>query len=82
MADLSDLKYPDQLSGLTFYDGDEWMGGIDWLVSGTPGRTYKFNEVRPINIGDYFSASEIGDSTKIKYAPLCKLLNNSEVKLK
>lgn len=82
MADLSDLKYPEQLSGLAFYDGDEWMGGIDWLVSGTPGRTYKFGEVRPINIGDYFVAADIDDPTVIKYAVLCKLLNNCEVRLK
>ena len=82
MADLTDLKFPGKLPGLTFYDGDEWMGGIDWLVTGTPGRTYRFGEVRPVNLGDYFSANEIGDPAVIKHAPICKLLNNCEIKLK
>ena len=82
MADLSDLKFPEKLPGLTFYDGDEWMGGIDWLATGTPGRCYRFEEVRMINLGDYFSASELGNPNIERFADLVTLPNNAKVKIR
>lgn len=82
MAELTELKFPEKLPGLTFYDGDEWMGGLDWLVSGTPGRTYSFSDVRLINMGDYFSAEEIGNPAIPKrYADCVTLLNNTKIKI-
>ena len=84
MADkeLTQMTFPEKLNGLALYDGDEWLGGVDWLVTGTPGRTYSFNSVRAVNLGDYFSAGELGNPNIERYAEILRLPNNCPVKLK
>lgn len=78
MADLNDMTFPDKLTGLAFYDGDDWSGGIDWLVSGTPGRTYTFGDVRKYLITNIFPTRVLNEE---RFFNLVRLLNNCVIKI-
>ena len=81
MPDLDEMFFPEAISSINLANGESYDGGIVFPAGAMAGNYFKFKTINYINIGDYFTAAEIGVAGIEKYATVAKFLNNYSVKL-